>query len=109
MHCLEVPTVPFRLSMVVVVVSIVVVIIIVSCAIVEVGVVFVMILVKNVPLAIVFVVEAISSDYSTYATYRLSDLCPRRWRLVYLEHTKKMWVSLWCIARRTRACSYTLT
>ena len=56
-----------------------------SCAIVEVGAVFVMILVKNVPLAIVFVVEAISSDYSTYATYRLSDLCPRRWRLVYLE------------------------
>ena len=85
MHCLEVPTVPFRLSMVVVVVSIVVVIIIVSCAIVEVGAVFVMILVKNVPLAIVFVVEAISSDYSTYATYRLSDLCPCRWRLVYLE------------------------
>ena len=36
MHCLEVPTVPFRLSMVVEVVSIVVVIIIVSCAIVEV-------------------------------------------------------------------------
>ena len=60
MHCLEVPTVPFRLSMVVVVVSIVVVIIIVSCAIVEVGAVFVMILVNNVPLAIVFVVEAIS-------------------------------------------------
>ena len=76
MHCLEVPTVPFRLSVVVVVVSIVVVIIIVSCAIVEAGAVFVMILVKNVPLAIVFVVEAISSDYSAYATYRLSDLCP---------------------------------
>ena len=49
------------------------------------GAVFVMILVENAPLAIVFVVEAISSDYSTYATYRLSDLCPGRWRLVYLE------------------------
>ena len=85
MHCLEVPTVPFHLSMVAVVVSIVVVIIIVSCAILEVGAVFVMILVKNVSLAIVFVVEAISSDYSTYAAYRLSGLCPHRWRLVCLD------------------------
>ena len=44
MHCLEVPTVPFRLSMVVVVVSIVVVIIIVSCAMVQVGAIFEMVL-----------------------------------------------------------------
>ena len=46
MRCVEVPTVPFRLSMVVVLVSIVVVIIIVSCAIVEVGAIFVMIFVN---------------------------------------------------------------